>query len=1167
MKESNGHIFRLRFFLYVLLLTGFSVNPASAQPVPATTGPFRKPLMEVLIELNHAKGVYFLFSQQQIGKTLVNPPVLSSNTGIEKLLTQVLRNTGLIYKKVDDRTFVILRRKEADTAIAAGGVDGSAYPEDEPLDLPEDKPNVVGGRIIDRDGKALAGVSVSIRNSHRGTMSDLNGEFIIHAANDDMLLLSCVGFINKETPAGLAARSPIVMDPSDLPLTEVLVTALGIGKQEKSLGYSAAELDGDLFTQSRTVNIGNALAGQVAGVNVVDNATGPYGSSRVLIRGNASLSGNNQPLYVVDGVPFDNSNQGHPGQWGGSDLGDGLSTINPDDIESIVVLKGVAAAALYGYRGGNGAVLITTKSGSRTHGFGVQVNNNFTFNRVIDDRNYQYDYGQGITGIKPTDSTMAQAASYYSWGGKLDGSQAVNYLGNSYAYKPAPHNFENFFRTGLTNQSSVALTGANSKGHFRLGISDLYLSTIVPNSSMTQQGLNFNSTFLITNKLEMDLKADYAFEQVNNRASLSDDPGNVMAPPLYLANSFDIRWMKSHTVHPDGTEWLPGTTDLYFENPYYIAYDYQNTTDRNRLTGGLTLKYHVTDWLYVQGQVARDGYQFNVTQIVPSGVEYTRTGGKYGGNLTQYEVDYHELNSSFMLGLNKTLGEKWSFTMEAGGNQQDNINDVSGIGAVPGSANRAAGPFLVAGDYSQSDIAAKPYTALDQHYRVNSLFASVDLGFKNFLFLAATARSDWFSTLNIGHDQYLYPSLSGSFVFSDLIRLPAWVSLGKLRASYAGASNGTSPYQNTLTYGVQDYTISGQQLGYVATNGVIPDDDLRPVRISERELGLAMAFFHERLGFDLTVYDKHTTNDIVDVTVSPTSGYSQGVENIGKVNNKGIELLLTAIPVRTVNFRWNVSFNVAVNDNRVVYLGGLPSIVIGGAYPRWGSEVSISNVVGMPYGQIMGFDYKRDPKGNIVYSDGVTNPAPAGEPEQTGLKPLGSTVYKQTGAMTNEFHYRDLSLSFLVDFKFGAKIYSGTNLLLYYYGLSKSTLPGRETGFVGKGVMEDGHPNTIAVPAQQYFQDISAGGADHIAREFVYDASLIKLRAMTLGYTLPLKTLQGRFIKGVNVSLVGRNLWTIMKHTPNIDPESSLNNTNGQGLELSGFPALRSYGLNVNVKF
>ncbi len=1188
MKKSDGCTYWLRFFLSVPL-AGFAVLTISAQTTHPAAAPLRAdlqqlarssdtipstnddrlPLMEVLIGLNHTKGVYFLFSQQQIGKALVNPPVLSGNASIEKILTRVLHNTGLIFKKVDDRTFVILNKKKEALPVGGDAVEGSSYPDEEPDEpIRQDAgPNTVSGRVIDREGKILPGVTVSIKNTHKGTSTDLDGIFTLHAASDDMLVFSCVGYSNKEVPADLAVRSPIVLNPSDQPLMEVLVTALGIGKQEKSLGYSATELDGGLFTQSRTVNLGNALAGQVAGVNVIDNATGPYGSSRVLIRGNASLSGNNQPLYVVDGVPYDNANQGSSGQWGGADLGDGLSNINPDDIESIMVLKGVAASALYGYRGGNGAILVTTKSGSKTHGLGVQVNNNFTLNRGIDERDYQYDYGQGVTGIKPANMTIAQGASYYSWGGKLDGSTAVNYLGDNYAYRPAPHNFENFLRTGMTNQSSVALTGANNKGHFRLGISDLYLNTIVPNSSMTQQGLNFNSSFFITNKLQMDLKADYVFEQVNNRASLSDDPGNVMAPPLYLANSFDIRWMKNHTVHPDGTEWLPGTTDPYFENPYYIAYDYKNTTDRNRLTGGLTLKYHILNWLYIQGQLARDGYLLDVTQIVPSGVEYTRADGNYGGNLTQYEVNFHELNSSFMIGVDKVLGEKWHLDVNAGGNQQDNVNNVSGIGAVPGSNNRPAGPFLSAGDYNQDDIQTKPYTAIDHHYRVNSLFASADLGFKNYLFLSTTVRNDWFSTLNINTDSYLYPSVSGSFVFSDLLKLPAWINMGKLRASYAGSSNGTSPYQNALTYGLQGYAVSGQQLGYVATNGSIPDAHLRPVSISERELGLAMQFFHQRLGFDVTVYDKHTTNDIVNVTVSPTSGYNEQIENIGRVSNKGIELLFTAIPVRTAAFRWNVSFNVAVNDNEVLYLGGNPSIVIGGAYPRWGSEVSISNMVGMPYGQIMGFDYKRDARGHMLYSDGITNPAPAGEPEQTNVVPLGSTVYKQTGGITNEFHYRNFSLSFLIDFKYGAKIYSGTNLLLYYYGLSKTTLQGREGGFIGKGMLENGHPNDIAVPAQQYFQDISASGTDHIAREFVYDASFIKWRALSFGYSVPTAWLQKRFIKELTVSVVGRNLATLMKHTPNIDPESSVNNTNGQGLELSGYPALRSLGINVGLKF
>lgn len=318
---------------------------------------------------------------------------------------------------------------------------------------------------------------------------------------------------------------------------------------------------------------------------------------------------------------------------------------------------------------------------------------------------------------------------------------------------------------------------------------------------------------------------------------------------------------------------------------------------------------------------------------------------------------------------------------------------------------------------------------------------------------------------------------------------------------------------------------------------------------------------------DITVYNKLTTDDIVSVTVSPTSGYDQAIENLGRIRNRGVEFLLTATSVKAGVFSWNTSFNFANNYNEVLYIGGPNSIVISGAYPRWGSEVSISNVVGLPYGQIIGFAYKRDTKGDIIYSDGVTNPTPAGEPEPTGIVPLGSTVYKQTGGFSNDFHYGNFTLSTLIDFKFGAKIYSGTNLLLYYYGLQKTTLEGREGGYIGKGVLENGHPNDIAVPAQQYFQDISAGGTDHIAEEFVYDASFIKWRSASLTYAVPASLLRSKFVRGVNVSLVGRNLAILMKHVPNVDPESSINNTNGQGLELTGYPAERSWGMNINVKF
>jgi TonB-linked SusC/RagA family outer membrane protein len=1018
---------------------------------------------------------------------------------------------------------------------------------------------LIAGTVMGPDGKPLSDVSVTVKGAKKGTFTNSSGAFAINAKSGDVLIFSSIGYRTEQVSIGQETTINISLVSTNTQMTEVVVTALGIKKQARSLGYSTTEVDGSKLTQSRETNIGNALTGQVAGVAVAGDATGPYGSSRVLIRGNASLSGNNQPLYVIDGVPYDNSNQGNAGQWGGMDLGDGLSNINADDIESMQVLKGAAASALYGYRGGNGAILITTKSGIKSHGIGVEVNDNFTTNSVIDDRDYQYTFGQGSLGVKPTSAAAALASPYYSWGAQLDGSQATNFLGNSYAYSPAKDNFKNFFKTGLTNQTSVALSGGNDKGHFRLGMSDLYLGTVIPNSNMKSQSVNFNTNYNITNRLSMSLTANYVFEQVKNRASFSDAPGNVLAAPLYLANSFDVRWMKDHTVNPDGTELLPGT-DNYFENPYYIAYDYQNATSRNRLTGGLTLKYNILDWLYLQGQVTRDGYVFDVTQVTPSGVEYTRSNG-HGGNLTQYEVNYHELNTNFLVGINKKFGEDFAFNANVGGNQQDNVNQIYGVGAVPNSGNNPAGPFVIAGFYSPNNISTKPFGIDYTHYRVNSVYGSADLGYKNFLFLTVTARNDWFSTLAINTDHYLYPSVAASFVFSDALRMPTWVSFGKLRASYAQSSNGTSAYQNILTYGLQGYSISGQPVGYVAGGNLIPNANLKPVQIAEKEIGLNMQFLNNRLGFDATVYDKETTNDIVQVTVSPTSGYNSNIENIGKLRNKGVELLLTGTPVKTRNFSWDMSFNIGLNSNRVEYLGGLPSIVIGGAFPRWGSEVSISNVVGMSYGQIMGYSYKKNVKGQVLFNSN-------GEPEQSdSVVALGSGVYKTTGGFSNTFHYKNFALSVLFDFKYGAKIYSGTNLLLYFYGLQKTTLQGRATGFVGQGVTDNGAVNTKAVNAETYFQDISASGTDHIAQEFVYDASFIKLRSLSLTYSIPEKLLSNGFIKGVNVSLVGRNLATLVKHTPNIDPESSLNNTNGQGLELSGYPAVRSLGLNVNVKF
>ena len=1004
----------------------------------------------------------------------------------------------------------------------------------------------ITGVVKDSANNPLVAATVSVKGHKISTTTAADGSFSIAIPSGEVALeVNYIGY----NPVSLSIN-PTQTDVSVTltqglnTISDVVVTALGIQKQKKALGYSTTEVDGSKFTQSREPNLGNALTGQVAGVSVAGLATGPSGSSRITIRGNSSLGGNNQPLYVIDGIPFDNTNQGSSGQWGGADFGDGLSTINPDDIASIQVLKGVAGSALYGYRGGNGAILITTKSGAKSKGVGVEVNDNFTVNNVIDLRDYQYEYGQGTQGVKPTTQDAALGVPQSSWGAKLDGSDAINFLGNTYAYSPAKNNFENFFRTGLTNQASVAVAGSSDKVTYRLGISDMYMKTVIPNSGMRQQGVNLNTTYHVTSKLQATATINYVFEQVNNRASFSDAPGNVIAGPLYLANSFDIRWLEPKTK-ADGSELLPGT-DIYFNNPYFVAYNYENETRRNRFTGGLTLKYNFTDWLSLQGQVTRDGYIFDLKNITPTG-----TGYQPGGSITQTSTNYHETNANWLLDFNKKFSD---FTVHAnvGGNMQDDIVSTSGV--------YGAGPFNVPYFYDINNVTSRPMSYSYSHYRVNSLYAAADIGYKNYLFLSATARNDWFSTLNTETNSYLYPSVSSSFVFSDAFKLPEFISFGKLRASYAYSSNGTTPYQNLLTYGLQGYALGDQPLGYINQTD-IPNAFLKPVKISEQEIGLNMDFFHSRVGFDVAFYNKKTTDDILGVTISSTTGYTGNVVNIGEIRNKGLELLLHGTPVKTRNFSWNSSFNIAFNNNEVLQLAPPDNtpIVIDGAFPRWGDGVSLKNIVGLPYSQIVGYAYKKDANGNKIFgADGM--------PERTDLIPLGSGVYKTTGGFSNDLQYKSFTLSFLFDFKYGAKIFSQTNLLLYNNGQQKTTLDGRDGGVVGKGVTEDGKPNTTSVNSEIYYTNL-ATGSDHITEEFVYDASFIKLRSLSLAYSLPQSILGKGFIKGVSLSVVGRNLAILMKHTPNIDPESGLNSTNGQGMELSGYPPQRNIGFNVNVKF
>jgi TonB-linked SusC/RagA family outer membrane protein len=1008
----------------------------------------------------------------------------------------------------------------------------------------------ITGKVFDDQGEPLPGVTVTVKGTTSGTITDADGNFSLdNVSPDDILVISFIGMQTQEIEAGDRTNIQVTLLPDIFSLQEVIVTALGIKRQKQSIGYSTSEVGGDQLTESRDLNLGNALSGKVSGVSVAGNATGLGGSSRVIIRGNASLTGNNQPLYVIDGVPFDNTNQGNAGKWGGMDMGDGLSNINPDDIANIQVLKGAAAAALYGYRGGNGAILITTKSGKRLDkGIGIEFNNNLTFNSIYDYRDFQKEYGQGTQGISPGDQAAAFQTYNQSWGEKLDGKNFVNRLGESVPYKYVD-NWEHFYRTGVDENASLALSGKGDKTTYRFGVSNTYSRGNLPNANLKQQGINMNTIYDITDKLQLTVNLNYIFEQVKGRSNLSDGNNNTNATLLCLANGYDVRWLKGNNgAAEDGTELQPGN-NVYFNNPYWLQKNKYNKSNKNRTTGVVTLRYNIVDWLYLQGQITRDGYIIDFKLIQPDGA-----AADPNGFIEEYEKNFAEINTNYMIGFNKEVGD-FSVSATFGGNRQHNETKQYGT-------NGGIRPFIISGFPSTSNVNSSTRTFAKRYseYQVNSIYGTADFGYKDWVFLNLTGRNDWFSTLDPDNNSYFYPSANVSWMISNSLELPFWVTTAKLRASIASASNGTEPYQTMLTYILNDFNVQGQSMGYI-NNTSVPNAKLKPVKISEKEIGTNASFLDNRLGLDLAFYEKKTTDDIVMVSTSQTSGFNSAYKNIGKIRNRGLEVMLFGVPVASGGFIWNTSFNVSYNKSKVLNLGeGVESLTLEGAESRSGNA-TIRNIVGEPYGQIVGYKYKTDESGNRVYtSDGLPV-------RSDDVETLGNSVYKWTGGFHNDFSYKNFTLSFLIDFKQGAKIFSGTNYNLYRYGLHKNTLEGRELGIAVSGVDESGNAfSKTGIDAQTYWTWIAS---NNITEEFVYDASFIKLREFTLGYNFPKAFLAREmpFVQELRLSLVGRNLWTIIKHTPNIDPESAYNNTNGQGLELNGYPTTRNIGFNLNAKF
>jgi TonB-linked SusC/RagA family outer membrane protein len=928
-------IFPNRFLLmlnWVVILTFvlcIRVSAASySQGIKVTMDIHEMQLKKAFNMLQQKGKIRLLYSDEDL--SLEKGVSLSvQNTPALDALQMLLKNTGLKYQVFGDGLVVIVAPK---------------------TEVIQDIN--VKGQVRDIKGETLPGVSIKLKGTTIATTTDVQGRYSLNVPSKGALVFTFVGFVTQEVEINNLTTIDVTLKEEVKALNEIIVTALGIRRDKKALTYAVTEVAGESLTKAKEINLGNALAGKVAGVNATSTATGPSGSSRVIIRGNGSLNGNNQPLYVVNGVPINNDNQGSAGTYGGIDRGDGLISINPDDIESMSVLKGGTAAALYGSRAANGVILITTKSGKVQKGLGVEYNGNYTMDQPLNLTDWQYEYGSGSRGLAPTSQGEAIAFGRMSWGAKLDGSSVVQPDGVSRPYIAQKNNIKNFYNTGSTFSNTVALTGGTEAANFRFSASNLDNKGIVPNNSVNRKTFNLSANGVLAKKIQFEGKAQYNIEETKNRTFTADFQKNPNAGAQLVATNIDVRTL-APGVDAKGNE-VVWSDYIYATNPYFAINKIVNGDTRRRFIGSFTTKYNITDAFYARARLGIDNSIISGFNVEPSGIAFNNQGSMTADKSTSYET-----NAEALLGFNKTYTH-FSFNILAGGNKMYNSFD---------GTNFVSGPFSVPFQYFIGNGTAQTFTPVVSNYSIGSLFGSADIGYNNYLYLTLTGRNDWFSTLSIQNNNLFYPSAGLSFVFSEAWKTkPSWLSYGKVRASWAQVGGGApSPYGLDLTYSNQAQQHLGGTL--MTINGtIIPNKTLKPYTSTTSEFGIESKMFDSRLGLDVTVYDRSTTNDIVYASVPTSTGYSSVALNVGKIRNRGIELLLNGSPVRSSAFSWETSFNMAYNKNTVLKLAdGLTSLFIPGATTRT-LNGGIYHFQGMPYGMIAGNRALTNSDGQIVYN-------------------------------------------------------------------------------------------------------------------------------------------------------------------------------------------------------
>ena len=1055
-------------------------------------------------------------------------------------------------KRIKPVSMVLL----ASTLCFSGNIYSASSAGNPDTDISQQNAKVTG-TVEDALGP-VAGASVVIKGTTNGTMTDMDGNFTLDGVkNGDIIQISFIGYATQEIPYAGQASLSVHLEEDTQKLDEVVVTALGMKRDKKALGYAMQELKGDELLSSREPNLANSLSGKVSGLQIVRSSNGVGGSSKIVLRGNSSLTGSNQPLIVVDGTPMDNFTGGVDDVWGnsGADMGNGLSDINPEDIESMTVLKGASAAALYGSRAGNGVILITTKSGRKNEGLGITVNAGITAESIFLKPDMRNSFGQGSVGVYDNQSRL-------SWGPKAEGQTVTDWLGRQVPLQTYD-NIDAFFHTGTSFNEGVSFQQNINGTSVFASINRSDDAGITPESKLNKTNVTLRATTFLdkTEKWKVDAKVNYINMNAHNRPIQGVNPSNAFNTIYGLPRSLNVKEFKSSVDEEGNMIWWDASKNPQ-ENPYWVTKYRQNNDTRNRLLGNVSLKYAPTNWFDIELRGGTDYYTTTKNEKVYAGGNTSPRGLYNEGSETFYENNYSFLATARKDNLLDRLGGFVTF----GGNLMMQQRT---------KMNASAGELLVPDLFSLNNGINKPTVTSELIRRkMNSLYGSLQLNWDGYLFLDVTARNDWSSTMSKDNRSYFYPSVSLSGVISDMLpkiggNMPEWFTFAKVRASYAEVGNDLDPYQL-----YNNYTVGKDENGNTtaAPGQILFDSSVRSELIKSWEAGLDVRFLQNRLGLDFAWYKTNATRQLLNLPLDPFAGYSSRKVNAGNIQNEGLEISLNGAIFQSPDvqgFNWNATAQFSLNRNKIIDL--YPGVTLYDIKTL--DAIQIVAAQGSYYGDIYGQTFLRVTDKDsphygkvIVGDDGL--PLISAEKSKVGNQSPDWML-----GLTNSFSYKGFNLSFLVDFRIGGDIYSATASNLFVRGNAAGTVVnGERQDFVVPNtvVRKDGGyvENNVPVTHQNYWERIGSTGNYGLPEVFTYDATNIRLRNITLGYTFNRAMLKKTPFLRLNLSATCNNVWMIHYNLPGIDPESvSATNTNATGFENGAAPTSRSFTFNVTVGF